>query len=122
MIATNAVSMIKRIVGDHGTTVSIYDPTVTLNDEGDPSYTLGTASSIKCVIFNITEEEPEWSVAGLNLKETFVLYMKPDQDADEESIFLYNSKYYKIYSIASVVVEGTTVYKRAVITKHELNI
>ena len=121
-ISSDAINQFEMIKTEHGTTVTLYDPTITYNDEGDETITLGTGSDVSCVIFTISPEEMQWSVEGIDLTQTYRCYFSNDTNIDKETIVKYNGIYYKIHSLSNVVVEGQTVYKMAVITKSELNI
>ncbi len=122
MVATDAINKIKTIIEKHGTTVTVYSPTKTLNDEGDETLSLGSGTSVKCAIFDIGPEEMQWKVEGLDLADSYRCYFSPSVSIDKDTIVKFNGKYYKIHSLGKAVVEGQTVYYQAVITKAELNI
>lgn len=122
MISQNAIDMIKMIVYRHGTDVTLYNPTYIPNEEGDiDDVDLGTGTTVKAVMFELTPEEMQWRTEGIDTRHSYRCYMIGDTNIDKESIIKYDGLYYKIHSIAKAIESGNTVYIDCVITLSELN-
>ena len=111
---------IEYLIQKYGNTVTIYNPTISRNDEGDVVYILGTGTSTKMLVFPLDEETLMWKYEGLDTLKSFRCYLSHEESLTKESILYYRNEYYTIYSFAPIYVSDSLCFYDVVITATDM--
>jgi hypothetical protein len=119
--ATDLATQWDSVVDEFGNTATLYNPTVTYNDEGDVSaYTLdaGTSVTIIC-IEGAVGDAYESQVEGVDNRKTFRVLAKTTESLDNESILSISSDKYEVVggSIRKITFDDTVISQRLIIRK-----
>jgi len=121
MLAKRARRDLLHLANKYGNTVTVYNPTKTYNDEGDPTYNLGSGVEAKILVFPVDEEIMAWQPEGINISTSFRCYIPYDVNIQRDSVIKYGSDYYILYSFASIKIDNQTVFYDVVMTKTDIH-
>jgi len=109
------------VIDAQGNSVTLYDPTITYNDEGDVNaYTLNAGSTIKAIIIQSGAGTAYASeVEGIDDRKTLGLLVKTTDTVDNESILSIDSSYYTVTqgSLRQIKEQDTVIAQRLSVKK-----
>ncbi|RLJ03636.1 MAG: hypothetical protein DRP11_00125 [Candidatus Aenigmatarchaeota archaeon] len=109
-----------RLVKKIGRTVSIYQPTISYNEERDKTYDLGEATTTKAIITDLTPDQPEVIRAGLDVSTAYNCYLKATETITKDTIIKIGDLYYTIWKIQKNEIAGSTAFYSLIIQQEDI--
>ena len=110
-------SQIDGVIDTYGTDINLVPITITYNDYGDQTTTLGTATTIKSVPYNYTFLTNELQKMGVQVNASQYFILKGDQTINNDYEIQYDSKTFKIKSVEEYVLQGVILAKLVIVNQ-----
>ena len=119
-IATDIRTDWNGLITDIGNTITLYNPTITYNDEADvTAYTLGTGTSTTAIVLEERGESYPSEIEGIDNRQTIrVLFLTTDA-VDNETIIKWGTNYFTVAggSYKAIKIQDTTIAHKAMMVK-----
>jgi len=109
-----------RLVKEIGRSVSIYQPTISYNEERDKTYSLGSASSAKAIITDLSPDQPEFTQAGLDINLAYNCYLRSDEKITKDTVIKIGTQYFTIWKIQKNEIAGSTAFYSLIIQQEDI--